>query len=116
MAELQDLCESVRTFCEERDWTQFHTPKELSIGMVTEASELLELFRFQSDAQMKSMLADASYREHIGDELADQFFFLLRFADLYGFDLSAELQRKIAKNNEKYPIDESYGSNRKATQ
>lgn len=50
MAELQDLCEFVRTFCEERDWTQFHTPKELSIGMVTEASELLELFRFQSDA------------------------------------------------------------------
>ena len=116
MAELQDLCESVRTFCEERDWTQFHTPKELSIGMVTEASELLELFRFQSDAQMKDMLADVIYREHIGDELADQLFFLLRFADLYGFDLSAELQRKIAKNNEKYPIDESYGSNRKAMQ
>lgn len=65
---------------------------------------------------MKDMLADVSYREHIGDELADQFFFLLRIADLYGFDLSAELQRKIAKNNEKYPIDESYGSNRKATQ
>lgn len=114
MAELDDLSASVRAFCEDREWTQFHTPKELSIGMVTEASELLELFRFQSDAQMANLLSEASYREHIGDELADQLFFLLRFADLYGFDLSVELQRKIEKNNLKYPVDESRGSNRKA--
>ena len=63
---------------------------------------------------MANMLSEASYREHIGDELADQLFFLLRFADLYGFDLSVELQRKIEKNNLKYPVDESRGSNRKA--
>lgn len=114
MAELDNLSLSVRTFCEEREWTQFHTPKELSIGMVTEASELLELFRFQSDTQMEDMLSDTNFRERIGDELADQLFFLLRFADLYEFDLSAELQRKIEKNNLKYPVDESRGSNRKA--
>lgn len=111
---LEHLNQEVRTFCEDRDWTQFHTPKELAIGMVTEASELLELFRFQDESQMRDMLANPVTREHIGDELADQLYFLLRFADLYGFDLGAELTRKLNKNAAKYPIEQSRGSNRKA--
>ena len=112
--DLEAMTTLVRLFCEKRDWTQFHTPKELAIGMVTEASELLELFRFQNVDQMEDMLNDSKTREHIGDELADQLFFLLRFADLYDFDLRAELNRKIAKNSAKYPVDESRGSNKKA--
>lgn len=111
---LEDLSQEVHAFCEDRDWTQFHTPKELAIGMVTEASELLELFRFQNDQQMHDMLASPTMREHIGDELADQLYFLLRFADLYNFDLSAELIRKLSKNAAKYPVAQSRGSNRKA--
>ena len=112
--DLHAMANLVRTFCEDRDWTQFHTPKEIAIGMVTEASELLELFRFQNNEQMNDMLNDSTAREHIGDELADQLFFLVRFADLYGFDLMTELERKIAKNNIKYPVDISRGSNKKA--
>lgn len=112
--DLDAMANLVRTFCEDRDWTQFHTPKEIAIGMVTEASELLELFRFQNNEQMNDMLNDSTAREHIGDELADQLFFLVRFADLYGFDLMTELERKIAKNNIKYPVDISRGSNKKA--
>lgn len=111
---LNNLSQQVRAFCEDRDWTQFHTPKELAIGMVTEASELLEIFRFQDDRQMQIMLENPSTREHIGDELADQLYFLLRFADLYGFDLKDELERKLKKNAVKYPVDTSRGSNRKA--
>ena len=114
MAGLDELSRSVRTFCDDRDWTQFHTPKELAIGMVSEASELLQLFRFQSDEQMRAMLSDASARERIGDELADQLFFLLRFADLYGFDLAHELSRKTEKNGRRYPVETSRGSSRKA--
>ena len=114
VTDLEDLSASVRAFCEERDWTRFHNPKDLSIGMVTEASELLELFRFQTNGQMTAMLNDCETRERIGDELADQLCFLLRFSDLYGFDLSAELHRKIEKNNTKYPAKSSRGSNRKA--
>lgn len=77
-----DASQKVRTFCDARNWRKFHNPKELSIGLVTESSELLELFRFQSSEQMDAMLDDTQTRQHIGDELADIFFFLLRFADL----------------------------------
>ena len=65
--DLEAMTTLVRLFCEKRDWTQFHTPKELAIGMVTEASELLELFRFQNVDQMEDMLNDSKTREHIGD-------------------------------------------------
>ena len=58
---LNNLSQQVRAFCEDRDWTQFHTPKELAIGMVTEASELLEIFRFQDDRQMQIMLENPSH-------------------------------------------------------
>lgn len=111
---LETLSLAVRSFCDERDWTRFHTPKELAIGMVTESSELLELFRFQDEDQMRAMLADPATRERIADELADVLNFLLRFADLYGFDLAGELMRKIEKNAERYPVATSRGSNRKA--
>ena len=92
----------------------FIIQKELSIGLVTESSELLELFRFQSSEQMDAMLDDTQTRQHIGDELADIFFFLLRFADLYNFDLNEALECKLRKNEARYPLETSYGSNKKA--
>lgn len=115
MSDFEKQGRAVRDFCEERDWGRFHTPKELVIGMVTEASELLELFRFQSAEQMEAMMRDREMRIKIGDELADQLFFLLRFADLYGFDLGKELERKIALNAERYPIEVAFGNNEKAS-
>lgn len=114
MSDIDMLSEMVRQFCDDRDWGQFHTPKELAIGMTTEASELLELFRFQSMDQMHAMLTEPATREEIGDELADQLFFLLRFANLYDFDLATELKRKLSKNEQKYPISIFRGSNKKA--
>ncbi|WP_428378449.1 nucleotide pyrophosphohydrolase [Olsenella sp. Marseille-QA0557] len=109
-----DASQKVRTFCDARNWRKFHNPKELSIGLVTESSELLELFRFQSSEQMDAMLDDTQTRQHIGDELADIFFFLLRFADLYNFDLNEALECKLRKNEARYPLETSYGSNKKA--
>ena len=75
---LQELKQQVQAFCEARDWDQFHSAKELAIGAVTEASELLEHFRFQTDAQVESLLADSKKRVEIGEELADTLFFILR--------------------------------------
>lgn len=109
-----DASQKVRTFCDARNWRKFHNPKELSIGLVTESSELLELFRFQSSEQMDAMLDDTQTRQHIGDELADILFFLLRFADLYNFDLNEALECKLRKNEARYPLETSYGSNKKA--
>ena len=107
------LTEAVRAFCAERDWDRFHTPKELAIGISTEANELLEVFRFMTDTQQAELLAGATTREHIEDELADTLFFVLRFAQMNGIDLGRALMRKIAKNAKKYPVETSRGDNRK---
>lgn len=103
----------IRTFCEKRDWDQFHNPKDLAIGISTEANELLDLFRFKTISQIDAMLADPIKRDAIGQELGDVFFFLIRFAQMNHFDLLDELENKIKINEEKYPIEEAKGSNLK---
>ena len=111
---LEELHADVRAFCEERDWDQYHTPKELAIGVVTESGELLEEFRFQDRSDQSELLADDAAREAIEDEVADVFFFLLRFADLYDIDLEEATTRKIAKNETRYPANEYKRRNQKA--
>ena len=100
---LEDLKTEVKNFCSERDWDSPHNPKDLAIGLVTEASELLEIFRFYSEKDSFERLKDPTVRERIGEELADTLCFLLRFAQMYDFDLTSCLQDKLAKNALKYP-------------
>ena len=107
------MTDMVVKFCEERNWTQFHNAKDLAIGISTEAGELLEIFRFQTEADAKRLLADGRTREHIEDEVADVLFFVLRFAQMNGISLPDALERKIEKNARKYPVDISAGSNAK---
>ena len=100
-------------FCSERDWDQYHSPKELAIGLSTEANELLALFRFQSDEQIMDMFKNQ--REVIEDEIVDSLFFVLRFASLYDVDLLAALERKMVRNRLKYPVELAKGKNIKYT-
>jgi NTP pyrophosphatase (non-canonical NTP hydrolase) len=93
----------VQIFCEERSWDPYHGPKDLAIGLVTEASELLELFRFVPEKDLQELMRDPRTRAKISDELADSLYFILRFAQFYGFDLSTCLAQKLVKNAEKYP-------------
>ena len=113
MDSLSDSMAKIQAFCEERDWDQFHDPKELAIGMSTEANELLDLFRFKRENEMNGMMTDPVKREQIAQELADVFFFLLRFAQFHQFDLIKALESKMLLNGQKYPIDQARGSNRK---
>jgi NTP pyrophosphatase (non-canonical NTP hydrolase) len=113
VATVDELKLLVKNFCEERDWDQFHNPKDLAIGISTEAAELLEIFRFKTDQQARAMLDGGEKRNEVAEELADVFYFLLRFAQMYGFDLSEELRAKLAKNAQRYPVERSKGSNRK---
>lgn len=110
---IEELKTIVKDFCEERDWDQFHSPKEIAIGAVTEASELLEHFRFLSVEQVEAVIRDEKARAEIGDELADVLFFLVRFSQKYDFDLSECFARKMKKNAEKYPTSEFKGKNNK---
>lgn len=108
--------ELVRGFCDQRNWRQFHKPKDLAIGVVTEGAELLDLFRFKSDTEVQALLEDKHMREMVADEMADVQFFLLRMSEVTGIDLSDALRRKIRKNRTKYPVSRAKGSNLKYNQ
>ena len=114
MDKLDAMMKQVRDFCDARDWCKYHTPKELAIGMATESSELLQLFRFMSDERIAEMFEDDEQRQAIEDEIADTLLFLLRFADLNRINLPAALSSKLVRNGERYPINASSVEYRKA--
>jgi len=102
----------VQKFCEARNWDQFHNPKELAIGIATEAGELLQCFRFKTDEESKNIWSTKKGLA-VNEELADVFYFTLRMAQLYNIDLIDELKNKIEKNEKKYPIEKSKNCNKK---
>ena len=114
MDKLDAMTKQVRDFCDARDWRKYHTPKELAIGMATESSELLQLFRFMSNDRIAEMFEDTEQRQAIEDEIADTLLFLPRFVDLNGIDLPAALSSKLIRNGERYPINASSDEYRKA--
>lgn len=106
-----ELNERIKTFCTDRDWDQFHSLKDLTIGLSTEANELLQLFRFKSDDQCVELLNTQPSK--ITHEMADVYYYLLRIADLYGIDLNQALAEKMDLNEVKYPIEKVKGKNLK---
>ena len=113
VSELKGL---VRRFVEERDWDQFHTPKDLAIGLSVEAAELLEHFRFRSDEEMEDRLRDEARRAEIGHELADVLYFVLLMSANLGYDVSMILRNKLELSARKYPVDQARGVNVKYTE
>ena len=111
-----ELKQMVKQFSEERDWDQFRNAKDLVIGIVTEASELLEAFRFKSEQEVEDMFKDDTQVRNIRDELADIFYFALRLAQKYDIDVSKSLDDKIKDNAKRYPVDKAKGSNKKYTE
>lgn len=110
---IQELKNKVQKFCEERDWDQFHNPKDLAIGLITEASELLEHFRYKSDEEMKEIMKNPKKFQEVSEEAADILYMLLRFCQMNNIDLTTAFNKKLEKNYEKYPIEKSKGSNKK---
>lgn len=115
-ARVAELKQMVARFCVERDWDQFHNAKDLAIGIVTEASELLESFRFKSDGEVDLMFKDKLQSKSIRDELADIVYFTVRLAQRYDIDISSSLEEKIKESARKYPVEKAKGSNKKYTE
>lgn len=113
MTELERLRESLRTFAAERDWGQFHSPKNLSMALAAEAGELLEIFQWLTEAQSRSLPDEA--RAAAADEIADVLLYLVRLCDEMGVDPIAAAQRKLVANAAKYPVDKARGNSRKYT-
>jgi len=106
-----ELIQSIRQFCEERDWDQFHSIKDLAIGLSTESNELLQHFRFKDESQSIEYLN--THRKMIEDECADVYYYLLRLCDVYQIDINIALDEKMKDNRKKYPIDLVKGKNLK---
>ena len=110
---VSELKEIVKSFCEKRDWGKFHNAKELTIGIVTESSELLQHFRFKSYKQVDKMFDESNLRNEISEEISDILFFILRLSQKYNIDLATEFNKKMIKNKKKYPIQKVKGSNKR---
>ena len=110
---LDDLASELRRFAAERDWEQFHTPKNLAISLAVEVGELLEHVQWGSDEELAVRFRSPEGREAMAEEMADVLIYLVRLADVLGIDLLEAAAAKTAANAERYPADEVRGSSAK---
>ncbi|MDP3210726.1 MAG: nucleotide pyrophosphohydrolase [Methylotenera sp.] len=110
---LDALRARVNNFVTERDWAQFHSPKNLAMAMIVEAGEVVEHFQWMTEQESRQL--DAQTKEQVGQELSDTLVYLLRIAEVCGIDLIEAANKKIDLNAQKYPVDKCKGSNAKYT-
>ena len=113
---MEDLVRAVLRFRDEREWGQFHNPKDLAISIVLEAAELLEHFQWKRPEEVESLLAEVGSRQQVGEEMADVLILLISLADAVGIDLLEAARAKLAENARKYPVERARGSARKYDQ
>jgi dCTP diphosphatase len=111
LTDIEKLQRRLQAFADQRDWNQFHSPKNLSMALIVEAAELAEHFQWLT--QEESFKLPADKHEAVGEELADIFVYLVRLADQLGIDLPAAVDRKIDLNEKKYPAERVRGSAKK---
>ena len=100
--DLKHLQKRLRTFAEERDWAQFHSPKNLAMALSVETAELLERFQWLTEKQSKDL--KAKDRTAVAEEMADVVIYLVLLADKLEIDLLAESHKKVTKNGDRYPV------------
>ena len=114
---LADLKGRILAFVRERDWEQFHSPKNLSMALASEAGELMEHFLWvDAEASRALMQNDPVRRKKIEDELADVLVYALEFANSNGIDIAAAIDSKMRANAQKYPVEKARGNARKYTE
>jgi len=104
---MEDVLARIRRFRDERDWMQFHDPKNLAVSIVIEAAELLEQFQWKNKEQVALHVIE--HRERISEEVADVAIYLLELADNLGIDLRKAIHAKLDKNAQKYPVEKAKG-------
>jgi len=113
---LQKLRDAVLTFAQERDWEQFHTPKNLVMALAAESGELLEHFLWIDSEQSRKVTQNPQKLKAIREELADIVIYALEFANITQTDLTSAIEEKMQQNAEKYPIEKSKGRSAKYTE
>ena len=113
MNELEELRNQLRNFAADRDWDQFHSPKNLASALAVEAAELLEHFQWLTEAQSQKLPPEAL--DGVREEVADVLLYLIRISDKLGIDLIKAAKAKIDLNAAKYPVEKSRGTSQKYT-
>jgi dCTP diphosphatase len=111
LSDIDKLIKKLRDFAEERDWGQFHSPKNLSMALIVESAELLEQFQWLTEEQSSAL--DQKQLDRVEEEIADVFLYLLRLADVLGLDMISAAEKKLIKNAKKYPVEKVKGSSKK---
>lgn len=101
--------QALRQFADERDWRQFHSPKNLAMALSAEVGELTEIFQWMTEADSHDAARSAKTAGAVRDELADVALYLIRLADVLGVDLDAAVASKLAANAAKYPVETARG-------
>ena len=113
---LGELKARVLGFVREREWEQFHSPKNLSMALAAETGELMEHFLWATPEASRAVAAEPAKRAKIADELADVVIYALEFANMTGLDVSAAIEAKMAANAKKYPVEKARGRSEKYTE
>lgn len=113
MKEIKTIQQKLREFAAERDWDQYHSPKNLASALSVEAAELLEIFQWLTEAESKNIINNADDKQRVSEEIADIFLYLLRLADKMDIDLIEAANNKISLNAQKYPISKAKGNAKK---
>lgn len=111
---IQIIVSKIKQFRDERDWMQFHDPKSMAISIALEAGEIMEHFQWKNKEEAEQYARD--HKVEIGEEMADVAAYLFELADNLGIDLLAAMDKKLAKNAAKYPVEKAKGVHTKYTQ
>lgn len=110
-----ELKTKILSFARERDWEQFHAPKNLAMALAAEAGELMEHFLWETSENSKVIVYDSNKRVKISEELADVIIYALEFANMANLDVAESIERKMALNALKYPVEKAKGKSTKYT-
>ena len=106
---IKELKKIVEDFVSERDWSQFHNPKNLSMALAIEAGELMDIFKWNTTQECEGMMSENNTRQDAADELADIMIYALAFSNRNNINISSAIEKKMIKNRKKYPTEKFKG-------
>jgi NTP pyrophosphatase (non-canonical NTP hydrolase) len=114
MSDFKELTAKIRKIADDRDWHQFHNPKDCALSLSLEAAEVLEHFQWRNGKELDEYVQ--AHKEEIGEEIADVIYWALRMSEVIGVDIKEVLTKKLVKIEKKYPIEKSKGNHKKYTE
>lgn len=114
MSNIENLTQRIINFRDEREWKQFHNPKDVALSLNLEASEVLEHFQWKNGTELDDYIS--KNKEHIGEELADVLYWVLLMSHDLNIDIGDALSKKMDKNEQKYAVEKAKGNHKKYTE